>query len=62
MAKASSHKQKHRGTDAGCFAGNVLSAWAARVIEAISGRVPVGSVTYGMESVPSLAALFAPTT
>lgn len=36
--------------------------WAARVIEAIGGRVPVGSVTYGMESVPSLAALFAPTT
>ena len=36
--------------------------WAARVIEAIGGRVPIGSVTYGMESVPSLAALFAPTT
>jgi Family of unknown function (DUF6506) len=34
--------------------------WAARVIEAIGGRVPVGSVNYGMESVPSLAALFAP--
>lgn len=36
--------------------------WAAQVIEAIGGRVPVGSVTYGMESVPRLAALFAPTT
>lgn len=36
--------------------------WAARVIEAIGGRVPIGSVSYGMESVPSLAALFAPTT
>ena len=36
--------------------------WAARVIEAIGGRVPVGSVAYGMESVPSLAAMFAPTT
>src|SRR3712207_3679088 len=36
--------------------------WAARVIEATGGRVPVGSVSYGMESVPSLAAMFAPTT
>ena len=36
--------------------------WTARVIEAIGGRVPVGSVAYGMESVPSLAAMFAPTT
>ena len=36
--------------------------WAARVIKAIGGRVPVGSVAYGMESVPSLAAMFAPTT
>lgn len=35
--------------------------WAARVIEAIDARVPVGSVAYGMESVPALAALFAPT-
>ena len=35
---------------------------AARVIEATGGRVPVGSVSYGMESVPSLAAMFAPTT
>jgi Family of unknown function (DUF6506) len=34
--------------------------WAARVIEAIEGRVPVGAASYGMESVPSLAALFAP--
>jgi hypothetical protein len=37
-------------------------ATVARVIEATGGRVPVGSVTYGMESVPGLAALFAPTT
>ena len=36
--------------------------WAARVIEATGGRVPVGAVSYGMESVPSLAAMFAPTT
>ena len=36
--------------------------WAARVIEAIGARVPVGSVGYGMESVSALAALFAPAT
>ena len=34
--------------------------YTARVIEAVGGRVPVGSATYGMESVPALAALFAP--
>jgi hypothetical protein len=33
----------------------------ARVNEATGGRVPVGSVTYGMESVPGLATLFTPT-
>jgi hypothetical protein len=38
------------------------AATVARVIEATGGRVSVGSVTYGMESVPGLAALFAPTT
>lgn len=36
--------------------------WAAKVIEATGGRVPVGSVSYGMESVLSLATLFAPET
>ncbi len=36
--------------------------WAARVIEAIGVRVPVGSVSYSMESVPGLAALFTPAT
>jgi hypothetical protein len=34
--------------------------WTARVIEATEGRVPVGAASYGMESVPGLAALFAP--
>jgi hypothetical protein len=34
------------------------AATVARVIEATGGRVPVGSVTYGMESVSALAALF----
>ena len=34
--------------------------WTAQVIEATGGRVPVGSASYGMESVPSLAAIFAP--
>lgn len=33
----------------------------ADVLEATGGRVPVGGVSYGMESVPPLAALFAPT-
>jgi hypothetical protein len=32
----------------------------AEVIEATSGRVPVGGVTYGAESMVGLAALFAP--
>ena len=36
--------------------------WAARVIETTGGRVPVGAVGYRMESVPSLAAMFAPMT
>jgi Family of unknown function (DUF6506) len=34
----------------------------AQVLQAVGDRVPVGSVTYGMESIPALAALFAPTT
>jgi hypothetical protein len=42
--------------------GGFGSAVAAQVIEAVGDRVPVGSVTYGAESVPGLAALFAPTT
>jgi len=33
--------------------------WASRVIEGTAGRVPVGSVAYGMESVSGLAKLFA---
>lgn len=34
----------------------------AQVLQAVGDRVPVGSVTYGVESVPALAALFASTT
>lgn len=34
--------------------------WVAEVVEATGGRVPVGGVNYGMESVPALASLFAP--
>jgi hypothetical protein len=34
----------------------------AQVLQAVGNQVPVGSVTYGMESIPALAALFAPTT
>lgn len=32
----------------------------AQVIQAVGDRVPVGSVSFGVESVPALAALFAP--
>jgi hypothetical protein len=32
--------------------------WTARVIEAIGGRVPVGSVGYGPEALAGLSALF----
>lgn len=32
--------------------------WTSRVIEAIDGRVPVGSVAYGPEAVPGLHAIF----
>ena len=32
----------------------------ADVLEATEGRVPVGAVTYGVESIPALASLFAP--
>jgi hypothetical protein len=41
--------------------GTFGAATVAQVIQATGGRVTVGSVTYGMESVPGLAALFAPT-
>jgi hypothetical protein len=33
--------------------------WTAKVIEAIGGRVPVGSVGYGPEAIDQLHALFA---
>ena len=29
--------------------------WTAKVVDAVGGRVPVGSVAYGVESVPGLA-------
>lgn len=32
--------------------------WTARVLEATGGRVPVGGVTYGAESMHALTALF----
>lgn len=34
------------------------AAMTARIVEATGGRVPVGSVTYGVESIHGLAALF----
>ena len=33
--------------------------WTARVIEAIGGAVPIGSVSYGPESIDQMYALFA---
>ncbi|MEO6026063.1 MAG: DUF6506 family protein [Candidatus Binatia bacterium] len=33
--------------------------WTAKVIEAIDGKVPVGSVAYGPESIDQMHALFA---
>ena len=32
--------------------------WTSRVIEATGGKVPVGAVTYGQESIAGLAMLF----
>jgi len=32
--------------------------WTAKVIEAIDGKVPVGSVAYGPESIDAMHALF----
>jgi Family of unknown function (DUF6506) len=34
----------------------------AQVLQAVGDRVPVGSVSFGVESIPTLAALFAPAT
>jgi 2-keto-3-deoxy-6-phosphogluconate aldolase len=34
--------------------------WTAKIIEAIGGRIPVGSVAYGPESIDQMHALFAP--
>jgi hypothetical protein len=33
--------------------------WTAKVIDAIDGRVPVGAVSYGPESIDQMHALFA---
>jgi Family of unknown function (DUF6506) len=38
--------------------GGLGPAVAAEVVEATGGRVPVGAVTYGVESIHGLAALF----
>jgi hypothetical protein len=40
--------------------GGFGSAVTTLVIEAVGERVPVGAVSYGVESIPRLAALFAP--
>jgi 2-keto-3-deoxy-6-phosphogluconate aldolase len=41
--------------------GAFRSTTTAGVIEAVGDRVPVGSVSYGVEAIPGLAALFVPT-
>jgi hypothetical protein len=35
------------------------SSGTSRVIEAVAGRIPIGAVGYGPESIAGLAALFA---
>jgi hypothetical protein len=40
--------------------GGFGSVWTARVLEATGGKVPVGSVGYGPESIDGMAALFPP--
>jgi hypothetical protein len=40
--------------------GSFGPKWVAEVVEATGGRVAVGGVSYGMESMPALASLFAP--
>jgi Family of unknown function (DUF6506) len=42
--------------------GAFQASTTARVIEAVGDRVPVGSVSYGVEAIPGLAALFVPAT
>jgi hypothetical protein len=42
--------------------GGFGPVWTARVIEAVQGRIPVGSVGYGPESIDGMAALFPPST
>ena len=39
--------------------GGFGPVWTARVIEAIAGRIPVGSVSYGPASINQMHALFA---
>jgi hypothetical protein len=41
--------------------GGFSTLGTAKVIEAVGDRVPVGSVSYGMEFAPAVAAFFAPT-
>lgn len=40
--------------------GGFGPVWTARVLEAVDGKIPVGSVGYGPESIDGMAALFAP--
>jgi predicted polyphosphate/ATP-dependent NAD kinase len=39
--------------------GGFGPVWTAKILEAINGAVPVGSVGYGPEAIDQLAALFA---
>jgi uncharacterized protein DUF6506 len=40
--------------------GGFGPVWTARILEAIDGAVPVGSVAYGPESIDQMHVLFAP--
>ena len=40
--------------------GGFGPVWTGKIIEAIEGRVPVGSVGYGPESIDGMARLFPP--
>ena len=40
--------------------GGLGTVAAARVVDAVGDRVPVGAVAYGQESIGKLAALFSP--
>lgn len=49
----------HDGVQLIELCGGFGPVWTARVIDAINGRVPVGSVGYGPEAIDQVHAIFA---